>query len=117
MSDKIIRLPNDETDGDEGWERATDEPDLRNVEAHKSEDGRWQVTVWVAEFVREDPLERELREGIASALRAVPGVTAVAEEDREVWDVRGEPSGEALLLAASTVVDALADRARTYLDS
>lgn len=117
MSDKIIRLPDDETDGDEGWERATDEPDLRNVEAHKSEDGGWQVTVWVAEFVREDPLERELREGIASALRAVPGVAAVAEEDREVWEVRGEPSGEALLLAAATVVDALADRARTYLDS
>jgi len=27
VSDKIIRLPDDETDGDEGWERATDEPD------------------------------------------------------------------------------------------
>ena len=44
--------------------------------------GYWNVVIWVAEFLREDPLETELRGRIASALGAVDGV---AEEDREVW--------------------------------
>jgi hypothetical protein len=52
--------------------------------------GYWNVVIWVAEFLREDPLETELRGRIASALGAVDGV---AEEDREVWYVTGESSG------------------------
>jgi hypothetical protein len=39
----------------------------------------------------------------------------VAEEDREVWHVTGEPSEEALARAAAAVVDELADRARAYV--
>jgi len=119
MTDDVRRVPDDEVDGDEGWERLTDDPDVRGVEAVKvgEEEWPWQVIASVAEFLREDPLETELRERMAAALRAVPGVTDVAEEDREVWIVDGEPSGEALVRAAASVVDDLAPRARALMDA
>ena len=116
MSDQIRRLSDDEVDGDEGWIRETDEPELRDLEASRYDED-WQVTVAVAEFLREEPLEGELRRGMASALNEVAGVVAVNEEDREVWHVEGSPSGEELLRAAARVVDALADAARDQLDS
>lgn len=99
---------------EEGWHRLTDEPDLRGVEAYRSddEDLPWQVTACVAEFLREEPLEGELRASMATALRAVPGVSDVAQEDREVWLEPGRPSGRDLVAAAARVVDSLADRAR-----
>jgi hypothetical protein len=59
------------------------------------------VGVAVAEFVRDGPLETELREQMAAALEAVDGVGSVWEEDREVWIVTGTPSGEALVDAAA----------------
>lgn len=52
-----------------------------------------------------------------AALRAVVGAEMVWEDDREVWGVTGTVSGEALIRAAASVVDHLADRARAYLDS
>ena len=73
--------------------------------------------VAVAEFLREDPLEGELRERMAAALVGVAGAGEVAEDDREVWLVTGSPSGEALIRAAAGVVDGLAHRARAYLDA
>ena len=118
MDGDIRRVPDDEVDGEEAWERLTDDPDVRGVEAVKLEasgDWAWQVGVFVAEFVRDDPLEDELRQGMDTALRAVPGVTDVAEEDREVWIVDGAPAGEALVRAAAAVVDRLAPRAREYM--
>jgi hypothetical protein len=117
MADDVRRVPDDEVDGDEGWERLIDD-DVRGVEAIKVGDGEWpwQVILAVAEFVREDPLETELRERLAAALRAVPGVTDVAEEDREVWIVNGHPSGEALVSAAARVVDDLAERLRDFME-
>jgi hypothetical protein len=115
MSEQIRRLPDDEVDGDEGWIRETQEPDLRDLEASRYDD-QWHVTVAVAEFLREEPLEGELRSGMASALSAVAGVVGVAEEDREVWRVEGTPSGDELLRVAASVVDALADRARDHID-
>jgi hypothetical protein len=45
-------------------------------------------------------------------LLSVPGVTEVLEEDREIWVVRGTPSGPSLAVAAAEVVDVLADRIR-----
>jgi hypothetical protein len=69
----------------------------------------------VAEFLREDPLERELREAMAAALQGVPGTTDVEEEDREIWHVEGEPSGAALVRAAAVVVDGLAARAKAHV--
>jgi len=82
-------------DADEAWERLTDEPDIRGVEAARIDeiDG-WQVTVWVMEFVREDPLEDEYRQRMARTLRAVSGVTSAEEQDRETWFVTGTPSGQ-----------------------
>jgi hypothetical protein len=56
---------------------------------------------------------QELRQRFHSALRAVPGVTSVAELRWETWEVNGNPSGEALCRAAAGVVDEFADRMRT----
>ena len=56
MRADITKVPDDESDGDEGWVRDTDEPALRNVDPHRFDDAR-QVTVRVAELLREDPLE------------------------------------------------------------
>jgi len=117
MDDEIERVPDDDVDGDEGWHRPTSDPDVRGVEAvRQGGDGPWQVIAFVAEFLRVDPLEDELRAAMASALRSVPGVTAVEEENREAWMVSGNPSGEALVRAAAGVVDSLARRARAYID-
>jgi hypothetical protein len=67
--------------------------------------------------VREEPLEREMREAIDAALRGVPGVKDVAEEDREVWVVAGDPSGEALVRAAAEAIDALQAKIRAHVQS
>lgn len=76
--------------------------------------GRWQVGVYVMEFVREDPLESELRRRIAAALESVEGVETAQREDREVWFITGTPSGAALVRAVAEVVDDLADQTRPY---
>lgn len=75
-------------------------------------DGQWQVTVYVMEFIRDVPLEGTLRTRMPAALRAVPAVVEVSEDDREVWAVRGTPSGSALVDAVARVVDELAPEAR-----
>jgi hypothetical protein len=117
VSDEITRLPDSEVDGDEGWERLTDELDIRGVGATRSADFgpfQWQVWVAVAEFLRSEPLQSELWDGVTTALAAVPGVTAVHHEDRETWVVIGNPTEEALTSAAAEVVDGLADRSRQH---
>jgi hypothetical protein len=68
------------------------------------------------EFVREKPLEGDLRRAIASQLSSVAGVTAVAEEDREVWVVEGTPSGRDLVEAAGRALDSLAGRSRQHYE-
>lgn len=99
------------------WVRVTDDPDVLGVSASPDDanvaDG-WQVWVNAMEFVREEPLEGELRRRIAGALRSVAGVEMAEELDREVWVVTGTPSGEALVHAVGTVVDDLADRIRSF---
>jgi hypothetical protein len=103
----------------EQWERATDDPDVLGVYADKWLDGDdwpWQVTVIAMGFVREEPLEGELRRHLHAALSSVPNVADVAEEDREVWVVAGEPSGDALIRAAGHVLDEFADQIRTHLE-
>ena len=106
-------LDADEESVDEIWERLTDEPLIRGVNSGRwADDGTWQVTIWVQEFFRSDPLGIELRERVVSALRSVEGATSVIEHDNESWDVYGTPSGEALTRAAANVVDDLADRLR-----
>src|SRR5207302_812263 len=103
----------------EAWERVTPEPDILGVEASRIANAAWpwQVSIYVAEFVRDDPLETDLRLAIGNALRGVPGVTNVMEEDREVWVLSGDPSGRALIESAGAALDRLADRTRAYLAS
>jgi hypothetical protein len=102
---------------DEAWERLAGDPGARDVEVSPVEEaGGWQVFVAAMEFVREAPLESELRRRIAAALRAVEGVGSAEEEDREVWFVTGTPSGDALLRAAQQAVDDIAAQAHRYTE-
>lgn len=121
MTPEVQHIPPDGNRDYEQWQRLTDDPGIRGVEViHRLKtDGPWQwsVTVWVMEFIREDPLETEIREAIAAELRAVPGVERVSEEDREVWVVDGSPSGEELTRAAAKVVDRFAKRSQEHCES
>ena len=69
------------------------------------------------EFIREDPLESTLRHEIASALRGVGGVVQAEEEDREVWILRGEPTGRALVDAVGAVLDRHERAIREHYDA
>lgn len=118
MSDEVRQVPSSEDDVDEVWNRRTDEPEIRGVEAARIDDiGGWLVEVDVQEFFRQDPLGVELRQRMASALRLVGGVTSVAEHGNEAWFVTGTPSGEALTRAAANVLDDLADRLRAGMQA
>jgi hypothetical protein len=103
----------------EEWERVTSDRDVLGVSAARSKRAKWnwQVTVNAAEFARKAPLEARLHEGILSALKKVKGVKAVVHEDREVWALEGEASGEELVRACAVVVDELADDLRKHLKS
>jgi hypothetical protein len=119
VTDEFWQVPASKLDEpcDESWERLTDEPDILGVSASRITGGKfpyWSVGVAVAEFLRTDPLETELRQRMAAALGSVDGAETVWEDDREVWGVTGNASGEALLRAAASVVDYLAVRARAH---
>jgi len=119
-ADRIEQVPDNLVDGVQEWVRHTDDDDIRGVcalQRHREGRWSWQVDVWVAEFVRDEPLESELRLAVAAAIRSVDGVTEVAEEDREVWVLSGSPSGEDLVRAVSEVVDAMAPRTRAHRDA
>ena len=113
MNDEIRLVPADESDVDELWQRLTDEPDIRGIEAWAdSEFEGWCVEVSAQEFIRQDPLGTELRQRMQAALRTVQGVTEVDQHDNESWLVNGKPSGQELTRAAAEVVDQLADQLR-----
>lgn len=103
-----------EIEVEEEWIRATDEPQIRGVGAHKRVGMDWRITIWAAEFVRREPLVSELRGAVASALLRVEGVVGVEHEDTEQWIAYGNPRGEELVIAAAAAVDGLADQAREY---
>ena len=115
----VRRVPDGEWDDAilEAWERDCEEPDLRHVTAIRGDDDEWPwaVSASVMEFVREDPLETELRDAMVAALTAVPLVTEVVRQDREVWIVGGSPSGEELVAATARVVDHFLDRTRAAM--
>ncbi|MEO6627469.1 MAG: hypothetical protein ABIP03_02755 [Aquihabitans sp.] len=103
----------------EAWVREIDD-DLRGVEAVQLDtkgDWLWQVGGAMAEFVRDVPLEGEMQGAVNAAIRSVPGVTGVAQEDRELWIVAGTPSGEALVRAVGAATDPLVERASTRLEN
>ena len=117
MSDDVRRA--DENVDDvvtEAWERVSDEPDIRCVDAGYLERyGYWSVGVAVMEFVREGDAPYDgLRESIEAALAAVQGVDEVQREDNEVWVVRGTPSGRELTAAVARVVDDRAGELRAW---
>jgi hypothetical protein len=116
--EKIRQLPRGEVDEElaEEWIRETDEPEVRNVGANKFLDGEWQVSIWVAEFVREEPLQSHMRQMLTEGLQAVSGATSVWQEDREVWRVSGTPTGAELTRAAAAVMDSLADGIRAQVN-
>jgi hypothetical protein len=102
----------------EEWQRSTAEPAIRNVYATKvSQTGwSWQVSFGILEFVREDPLRGELLMAITDELTGLDGVDQVAQDDTEVFVVRGSPTGEDLVRAAGRAVDALSGRLREHYD-
>jgi hypothetical protein len=112
VSDEIRQVEPEDDEITEEWERLTSEPEILGVSACLAGADGWVVSIWAQEFYREQPLALELRERVQSALRAVPGVTGVGEHDNESWGVSGSPSGEALMRAATSIVDALAERLR-----
>jgi hypothetical protein len=115
MSDDIRLVPPEEGDTAEAWERLTDEPEIRGVDAAWVDElGGWQVGVWVLELTLAEPLEGELRQRVAAALAAVDGVLDVAEYDRESWFVTGAPAGRALTAAVAEVADDFAGRTRAF---
>ena len=114
MTEEVQLVPvDDDPDITEAWQRLSDEPDIRGVEAARWDDGQWQVTIWAQEFFRSGPLGVELRQRLVSALEAVEGVTSVEEWDNDSWCVEGAPSGEELTWVATSVVDNMADRLQT----
>lgn len=115
MTDEIVPDIGDEG---EAWVREVDDQDVRGCGAGRFDAGpwTWQVFVNLAEFVREEPLESEMRRGVDAALRSVGGVTEVAEEDREVWIVQGDPDGRELVRSVGAFLDSIADRASAHLD-
>lgn len=106
----------------EAWSREIDDPRVRQyhgVEACRTRDDRWpwNVSVWVMEFVRDPPLEPTLRTRIAAALKGVDGVVEVVEGDRELWLVRGTPSGRALADSVAPIVDEFAPEIKSRLET
>jgi hypothetical protein len=117
VSDEIRQIHPQDPEIQEEWLRETGEPGIRAVSACRVDEiGGWQVIVWVMEYVSDDPLESELRQRIATALRNVTGVTSAGEQERETWFVTGTPSGKALIEATARVVDDLAERTRAHLE-
>ena len=108
----------EDVEGEEAWNRLSGEPHLFGVEAMRLADPPgWQVSFWVLEYVREEPLESRLRSEIERHLRAVTGVLDVQEEDREVYWITGAVSGEQLAIAGAAAVDSLTDELRSHYNA
>jgi hypothetical protein len=103
-----MEISHDTTASGEEWVTGQGD-DARMVDVLRTHQGFWSVSLAAAEFVRTEPLESRMREAVAAAIEAVPGVTEAWEEDREVWSVDGDPSGEALLRAVAVALEPLAD--------
>lgn len=94
-----------------------DEPGVFRLAGVEVPEPSWTVSVAMAEFIRGEPLEGEMRSAVDRALRSVPGVETIWEEDRECWALMGDPDGVELVRAVGEAVDRLALTARAHLDS
>lgn len=96
----VKQIPSSDEEILEEWVHVTDNEEILGVSASRSEgEWSWTVSIYAAEYIREEPLESELYESISKALTTVPGVTAINHEDREVWIIKGNPKGEDLVKA------------------
>jgi hypothetical protein len=91
----------------EEWHRVTPQEDALGVSASRLANAHdeWQVFVNAAEFAREEPTQSRLHDTVTWALENADGVTSVVHEDREVWIVRGNVGGEALIRAVAPSLD------------
>lgn len=101
----------------EEWTRVIKNEDILGVSASKYADGDWHVFINVAEFIREEPLESKLHQRITDSLAGIDGVVEVIHEDREVWLVRGDVTGEALVRSSSAALNELHEELATTVDS
>lgn len=110
---KVEQVESEDDEALEQWVRVTEEQHILGVCAERS-DGKWpwRVEIFVAEYIREEPLQSELHNAITAALKRVPGVNKAVQEDREVWVVKGKVAGDALVRACSTALNRLADALR-----
>lgn len=93
------------------WMFAPDDADGVFVERLDGEPG-WQVSLAVAEAIRDVVDEEALAADVKVHLQRVPLVREVIHEDREVWIVEGRASGLLLLFAALGVTRRWAPVAR-----
>jgi hypothetical protein len=109
MDDILVKCIRSEGEEEE-WIRVTEEENILGVCATRTGDGDWpwQVSIYVAEFVRAEPLRSQLVDTITAALASIRGVTRAAQEDREVWAIQGNVGGEALIQACSVALNQLA---------
>jgi hypothetical protein len=74
--DDVRQIPDDDG-ADESWQRVTSDPASQGVFATRTDfRGGWNVTVAVMEFVRQEPLEGELRRRIGYISYATAGAAA-----------------------------------------
>lgn len=97
------------TEGSNGivtWSRFADADDVRRVHVsfHPDASWPWEISIPVAEFVRDEPFESEFRRSVDRAIR-VRGITEVAEEDRELWLARGSGDGADIARSVGDVLD------------
>jgi hypothetical protein len=101
----------------EEWIRVTEEQDLLGVGASKFDSNTWRVFVNVAEFIREEPLQSDLFERITEALAKTDGVETAYQEDREVWIVQGDVTGESLIQSCAVALNELEPNIRAAIDA
>lgn len=117
----IIVEPSAASDDDvvESWSHPGDDGDVLGVEAVRLRgpgEWPWQVQVCVAEFLWQQPLDVELVISVDRVIRSIAGVADVQHEQRDVWVVRGAPSGEELVQGVAAAMERFAARIRIYLE-
>ena len=121
---RIRQVAVDDPDGEalKTWERIpAGYSDVLSVWAEKTSDsgacllGRSRSRPW-SSFAR-NHLRVAFVRPLLTALGAVPAVTAVTEEDTEVYLVAGAPDGYAITKAATQAIDGLASEIIDHYDS
>ena len=107
----------DEPHGVVTWSQFNDAEDVRRVHVsfHPDANWQWEISIPVAEFIRDEPLESDFRARVDRALR-ITGIADVAEEDRELWLARGPADGAAIARSVAAVLDAMAVELDAALD-